>query len=294
MARLSLANTVPNGPGPARLLKWLGPFSKMMTSQPAFASSIAANDPPAPLPITIALVMSWLQGAEELEDIGHDAGAVHRVVAVGPLHLGSGVAAWLDVAGEADLLPAGQVLVAPVLWAGVQALDGVLEQQAGERADRPRGQDLVLFGVARCGEVVAGQLVECRDSLRVLVLPGDDALAPGDPGHRVERGKPGHQVRARRVPVAPRAAGEDVLLVQGAEHRVDVAGHVRLAGARVPRLGRVVPGSGGDPRGRGLDHGGLMLGEEVMGCGLRLAGRGAGGEPGRDGDGGDDRSAARA
>src|SRR2546430_12319781 len=210
MARLSLATRVPTGRGPARLLRCWGPFARMMPPQPAFASSMAANDPPAPLQITIALVMSWLQGAEELEDIGHDAGAVHRVVAVGPLHLGSGVAAWLDVAGEADLLPAGQVLVAPVLWAGVQALDGVLEQQAGERADRPRGQDLVLFLVARCGEFAAGQLVEVPDSLCVLVLPGDDALAPGEPGHRVERGEPGHQVGARRVPVAPRAAGEEV------------------------------------------------------------------------------------
>ena len=62
MARLSLANMVPNGPGPARFVKWLGPFSKRVMSQPAFASSIAANDPPAPLPITIALVMLVLTG----------------------------------------------------------------------------------------------------------------------------------------------------------------------------------------------------------------------------------------
>jgi len=143
-------------------------------------------------------------------------------------------------------------------------------------------------------EIAAGQLVEFADSLRVLGLPPGEALAPGDLGHRVERGEPGHPVGSRGVPVAPRAAGEDVLLVQGAEHRVDVAGHVRLAGARVPRLGRVVVRAGGDPRGRGLDYGGLMLGEEVKGCGLRLARRGAGGEPGRDGDGGDDRAAARA
>ena len=58
MARLSLANTVPNGPWPPRLVKWLGPFSKTTTCQPALASSIAANDPPAPLPITMALVMA--------------------------------------------------------------------------------------------------------------------------------------------------------------------------------------------------------------------------------------------
>jgi hypothetical protein len=37
-----------------------------------------------------------------------------------------------------------------------------------------------------------------------------------------------------------------------------------------------------------------MLGEEVKGYALRLAGRGAGGEPGRDGEGGDNRAAARA
>src|SRR4029078_5079429 len=87
---------------------------------------------------------------------------------------------------KADVLPAGQVLVAPVLGAGVQTLDGVLEQQAPELADRLRGQDLVLSGVSRCGKVAAGQLVKLADSLRVLVLPGDDALAPGDPGHRAE------------------------------------------------------------------------------------------------------------
>src|SRR5689334_5116501 len=152
----------------------------MTTSQPAFASSIAANDPPAPLPITMALVMG-LKRAEELEDVGHDAGVAcagvacagvacagvacaDRIVAVGPLHLVGGVAARLGVAGEADLLPAGQVLVAPVLGAGVHALDGVLEQQAPELADRLRGQDLVLSGVAHCGEVAAGQLVELADS----------------------------------------------------------------------------------------------------------------------------------
>ena len=61
MARLSLANTVPNGPSSARLVKWLGPFSKTVTCQPAFASSIAANDPPAPLPITMALVMAVIR-----------------------------------------------------------------------------------------------------------------------------------------------------------------------------------------------------------------------------------------
>ena len=69
MARLSLANMVPNGPSPARLVKWLGPFSNTMTCQPAWASSIAANDPPAPLPMTIALVMV-LERAEELEHLG--------------------------------------------------------------------------------------------------------------------------------------------------------------------------------------------------------------------------------
>ena len=86
----------------------MGPFSKIVTCQPALASSIAANDPPAPLPITMALVMG-LQRAEELEDVGDDAGVVvaDRVVAVGPLHLVGGVATRLDVAGEPDLLPAG-------------------------------------------------------------------------------------------------------------------------------------------------------------------------------------------
>jgi len=37
-----------------------------------------------------------------------------------------------------------------------------------------------------------------------------------------------------------------------------------------------------------------MLGEEVKDGRQRRAGRHAGGEPGRDGDGGDDRAAARA
>src|SRR6516162_2291540 len=115
---------VPNGPWPPRLVKWLGPFSKTVTCQPAEASTIAANDPPAPLPITIAVVMA-LQGAEELDDVGDDPGGADRVVAVGPFHLVGGVAARLDVAGEADLLPAGQVSVAAVFGAGVQALEGV-------------------------------------------------------------------------------------------------------------------------------------------------------------------------
>ena len=59
MARLSLANTVPIGPWPPRLEKRLGPFSKTTTSHPACASSIAAKDPPAPLPITTALAMPY-------------------------------------------------------------------------------------------------------------------------------------------------------------------------------------------------------------------------------------------
>src|SRR5262249_58265842 len=107
-------------------------------------------------------------------------------------------------------------------------------------ADGGRGEDLVLFLVARSGEVAAGELVELADSLGVLVLPGDDAPAPGDPGHRVERGEPGHQVGARRMPVAPRAAGEDVLVVQGVAQGVDVAGDARLADAGATRPGRVV------------------------------------------------------
>ena len=57
MARLSLPKLVPIGPSPLRLVKWLGPFSNIVTCQPAWASTIAANEPPAPLPITMALVM---------------------------------------------------------------------------------------------------------------------------------------------------------------------------------------------------------------------------------------------
>ena len=106
MARLSLANTVPIGPSPPRLEKWLGPFSKTTTCHPACASSIAAKDPPAPLPITTALPMASHR-AEEPEHVGHDPGVVDRIVPVGTLHLVAGVAARLDVAGEADVLPAG-------------------------------------------------------------------------------------------------------------------------------------------------------------------------------------------
>src|SRR5436190_24322591 len=46
-------------------------------------------------------------------------------------------------------------------------------------------------------EIAAGQLVEFADSLRVLGLPPGEALAPGDLGHRVERGEPGHPVGSR-------------------------------------------------------------------------------------------------
>ena len=139
----------------------------------------------------------------------------------------------------------------------------------------------------------------------VLVLPAGQALAPGDLRHRVERGEAGHQVGARGVPVAPRAAGEDRAVLQGpvlkgtvvpgTEHGVDVAGHARFAGARVTCLGRVVVRAGGDPRGRGLDHGGLVRGEEQqrprLGFALRCGG--AGGEANTNGDGGDERAATR-
>src|SRR6185437_78657 len=155
MARLSLPKLVPIGPWPPRLEKWLGPFSNTVTCQPAWASTIAANEPPAPLPITIAVVMR-LHGAEELDHVGADSGVLHRVGAVGALHLVRGVAARLDVTGEADLLPAGSAAVAAVLRGAVQALDGVLEQQRGEGTDGGGGEDLVLLGLASLGEVAAG------------------------------------------------------------------------------------------------------------------------------------------
>src|SRR5580700_11251238 len=137
MARLSLAKTVPIGPSPPRLEKWLGPFSKTTTCHPAWASSIAAKEPPAPLPITTALRMvltsrPWcLHRAQEPEYVGHDPGVVDRIVSVGTLDLVAGVAARLAVAGEADVLPADQAPVAAILGSGVQALDRVLEQQRG-------------------------------------------------------------------------------------------------------------------------------------------------------------------
>jgi hypothetical protein len=55
----------------------------------------------------MALVMGGLERAEQLEDVGDDAGVLDWIMAVGPLDLVGGVAARLDVAGEADLLPAG-------------------------------------------------------------------------------------------------------------------------------------------------------------------------------------------
>jgi hypothetical protein len=87
MARLSLANTVPIGPWPPRLEKWLGPFSKTTTCHPACASTIAASEPPAPLPITTALLITARrssQHAEDLEHVGHDAGDLDRIVPVRP------------------------------------------------------------------------------------------------------------------------------------------------------------------------------------------------------------------
>src|SRR6185437_7172902 len=193
MARLSLPKPVPIGPWPPRLEKWLGPFSNTVTCQPAWASTIAANDPPAPLPITIAVVMR-LHDAEELDDVGDDPGVLHRVEAVGALHLVRGVAAWLDVAGEADLLPAGSAAVAAVLGGALQALDGVLEQQRGEGADGGGGEDLVLFVLRGLGEVAAGQLVEGLDACLVLAAPLGQALAPGDLGDQVQGREAGHQV----------------------------------------------------------------------------------------------------
>ena len=63
MARLSLAKTVPIGPSPPRLEKWLGPFSNTTTCHPACASTIAASEPPAPLPMTTALLITASRGA---------------------------------------------------------------------------------------------------------------------------------------------------------------------------------------------------------------------------------------
>src|ERR1700683_3824016 len=257
MARLSLAKTVPIGPSPPRLEKWLGPFSNTTTCHPACASTIAAIEPPAPLPITTALLITAhpLQCAEELEHVSHDAGVVRRTGAVRPRDLIGGVAAGLDVAGEGDFLPAGQALVAAVFRGRVQTLDRVLEQQRRARTHRRHGQDLVLLRVAGLGEVATGQLVQGGDARPVLVLPGGRALAPGDPGHRVECVEARHQIGTGRVPVAPRAARENQWLgaVEGAEraqHRVDITGHVGLAGPRVPRFSRVISTPGRDARGR--------------------------------------------
>ena len=201
-------------------------------------------------------------------------------MAVGTLDLVAGVAARLDVAGEADVLPAGQAPVAAVLGVGVQTLDRVLEQQRGERAHGLGGQDLVLGIGGRLGEVAARELVQGCYALGVLLLPAGEALAPRDLGDRIERDEEVHQVGPGRVPVAPRAAREDhrrraVVLQrpQRAEHRVDVAGHVGFAGARP--FARVVRGAGGDPRGRVLHDGGLVAGEEAQGACPGRAARGA-------------------
>src|SRR5215469_9519330 len=157
--RSSLENVVPIGPSPSMLEKRLGPFSKTTTSHPARASSMAAIDPPAPLPITTALPMArprpWSHRAEELQHVGHDAGVGHRIAAVGALNLTGRVAERLDVPGKSDIGPAGQSAVAAILGVRVQALDCVLEQQRRELAHVLAGEDLVLFP-GRCrGEVPA-------------------------------------------------------------------------------------------------------------------------------------------
>src|SRR5579875_1625600 len=110
-------------------VKWSGPFSKTTTCQPASASSMAATDPPAPLPITTAVgTGAASHRAEERQHVGDHGRPGHRIRPVAALHLLGGVAARLDVAGKADVLPAGQAAVAAVLRDRVQALDGVLEQ----------------------------------------------------------------------------------------------------------------------------------------------------------------------
>src|SRR5579862_7385412 len=197
MARLSLPNTVPIGPWPARLEKWLGPFSNTTTCHPAWASAIAANDPPAPLPITIALRTApapRLNDAQELQHLGHDRRLVHRVGPVGTRGLLGRVPPGLDVARVADVLPPDQIPVAAVLRHRVQALDRVLEQQRPERPDVHPGQYLVLVRAGGLGEVPAREPVQGRDPVPVLLLPAGQAPAPGDRPDRIERDERRHEV----------------------------------------------------------------------------------------------------
>ena len=89
---------VPIGPAPSRLVKWLGPFSKTMTSHPALrapwrrTSRRAAADHDR-----LAHVTPY--NAQEPQRLGHDARVGHRIAAVRALDLARGVAARLDVAG---------------------------------------------------------------------------------------------------------------------------------------------------------------------------------------------------
>ena len=81
----SLANRV-SGVGEVRSPNRLAPFSMIVTSQPASASTMAAVDPPGPLPTTIGL--SHRASVVELgQEQGDDARRIDEVEAVGAAHL---------------------------------------------------------------------------------------------------------------------------------------------------------------------------------------------------------------
>ena len=100
-----------------RSVKWLTPFSKTTTCQPAADNTIAAMPPPMPLPITAALPATGARPrrVEQPQQLGHRTIRPHRVGPVRLRHLPRGVAQRLPVPRPADVSPAAQPGVAAVL-----------------------------------------------------------------------------------------------------------------------------------------------------------------------------------
>ena len=178
---------------------------------------------------------------------------------VGEAHLGVGEANGLAVAGPVDLAPADESGVAAVLGHRVHSLDRVPEQQGHESAG-VLGEDGVHLLAAEAREVAAAHLVEGLDAFSVLAAERGETRRPAVGLSRRQPEEGGHVVELRAGPIAERPAGKDPRRSerQRPEHGVDVAGHVRLAGAGVPRLCRVVLRTRNQPCGRLLDDAGLV------------------------------------
>src|SRR5947209_792203 len=208
-------------------------------------------------------------GEELLEVEGLQGGGADGCAAVRSDHLLGRVAAGLGVAGELDVLPADEVLVAAVLGGAVHALGRVLEDEAREAdGDVGAGDEDVLLWPAQGDEVLRRRehlrrgVVEVLHALHVLVLQADVVATGGDVGPlafgealraleqrapaqlvgRRERRRAGKVVgvgRRRRASEGPRrrpgAAAEGALApdavarVEGAEEEVDVGGDVGLS-----------------------------------------------------------------